>query len=65
MVVVDKLRKVAHFILVQSTYKIVQITNIFVREIFKLHEIPKMVNSEWDVKFTSEFWKALFIGLGT
>ena len=31
MVVVDRLSKYAHFILVQSTYKTVQITDIFMR----------------------------------
>lgn len=65
MVVVDKLSKVSHFIPVHSMYKVVQIADISVREIFRLHGIPKMVISERDVKFTSAFWKALFIGLGT
>jgi len=32
MVVVDKLIKYTHFILVQSTYKIVQIANIFMNK---------------------------------
>ena len=37
MVVVDKLSKTAHFIPVKSTYKTVEITNIFMKEIFRLH----------------------------
>jgi len=36
-VVVDKLSKTSRFILVQSTYKNVKITDIFMREIFRLH----------------------------
>jgi len=64
MVVVDKLRKSSHFIHVQSTYTKVQITNIFMQNIFKLHGIPKMIIFDWDIKFTSTFWKALFEGLG-
>jgi len=63
-VVVSKLSKTSHFILVQSTYKDVQITPIFMREIFRLHVIPKMVIIDRDVKFTSTFWKALFTSLG-
>ena len=43
MVVVDKLSKVAHFILVQSTYKAVQIADIFMKQVFILHGIPEMV----------------------
>ena len=35
------------------------------KEIFRLHGIPKVVISDRDVKFTSTFWKALFSGLGT
>ena len=65
MVVVDRLSKKTHFILVQSTYKTVQIVDIFMREIFKLHGIPKTVISNIDVKFTSAFWKTLFTCLGT
>ena len=65
MVVFDQLSKVAHFIPVQSTYKTVQIEHIFMREIFRLHGIPKTVISDIDVKFTSAFWETLFIGLGT
>ena len=65
MVVVDRLSKYAHFIHVQSTYKTVQIAEKFMREIFRLHGIPKMVISDRNVKFTSTFWKTLFTGLGT
>ena len=43
MVVVDKLSKVAHFIPVHSTYKAVNIGDIFMKEIFRLHGIPKIV----------------------
>jgi hypothetical protein len=65
MVVVDKLSKSAHFIPVKSTYKAINITEIFMKEIFRLHGIPKMVISDRDVKFTSNFWKELFAGLET
>ena len=34
-------------------------------EIFRLHGIPKMVISDRDVKFTSTFWKELFVGINT
>lgn len=30
----------------------------------QLHGMPKVVISYRDVKFTSDFWKALFTGLG-
>ena len=65
MVVVDKLSKLSHFIPIQSTFNIVQITIIFMKDIFRLHGIQKTIISDRDVKFTSAFWKALFEGLGT
>ena len=45
-VVVDKLSKVAHFILIKSTYKEVHIVGIFLQEIFILHGIPKEIISD-------------------
>jgi transposase InsO family protein len=63
MVVIDKLIKYAHFIPMKSTYKEINIAEIFMKEIFRLHGIPKMVISDRDVKFTSKFWKELFAGL--
>ena len=65
MVVVDKQRKYAHFIPVKSTYKVVHIANIFLKEIIRLHGIPKMVIFDRDVKFTSNFSKSLFVVLET
>ena len=65
MVVVDKLTKAAHFIPVKSTYETGDIAKIFMKEIFKLHGLPKAIVSDRDVKFTSNFWKGLFVDLGT
>ena len=65
MVVIDKLSKSTHFIPVKSTYKEINFAKIFMKENFRLHGIPKMVISDRDVKFTSNFWKELLVGLGT
>jgi len=65
MVVVDKLGKDAHFIPLKSTYKIVEIAYIFMKEIFRLHCMPKVVISDRDVKFKFTSWKDIFTGLGT
>jgi hypothetical protein len=50
---------------VKSTFKYINIAEIFMKEIFTLHGIPKMVISDRDVKFTSAFWKELFVGINT
>ena len=65
MVVVDKLRKEAHFIPVKTTYKASNIADIFLKQIFQLHGIPKVIISDKDPKFTGKFWKSLFKGLNT
>ena len=64
MVMVDKLTKVAHYIPVKSTHKTDDIANIFMKEIFKLHGLPKAIVFDRDVKFTSNFWKGLFAYFG-
>ena len=65
MVVVDKLTKATHFILVKLTHKATNIVDIYMREIARLHGIPKTIVSDRDPKFTSKFWKGLFNGFGT
>jgi hypothetical protein len=65
MVVVDKLSKVAHFIPVKSTYKEIDISSVFMKEIFRLHGMPKEIISDKYTKFTSNFWKFLFVGFET
>ena len=62
-IVSDKLSKVARFILVKSTYQAVNIANIFLKEIFRLHGIPKVIISDQYVKFIGKFWRYLFYGL--
>ena len=65
MVVVDKLRKYTHFIPIKSTFKAINITEIFLKEVFRMLGVPKTIIFDRDAKFTSEFWKALFEGLDT
>ena len=60
MVVVEKLTKATHFILVKSTHKAANIEEIYMKEIARLHGVPKAIVSDRDSKFTSNFWKGLF-----
>ena len=60
-VVVDKFYKVAHFILVNSTYKVVHNADIFLKEIFRLHGIPKEIIFDRDTKL---LWRETSYGLG-
>jgi hypothetical protein len=65
MAVVDKLTKAAHFIPVKLTHKAANIDDVYMKEIARLHGIPKTIVSDRDPKFTSNFWNGLFNGFGT
>ena len=65
MVVADKLTKETHFIPVKTTHKETHIADIYMKEIARLHGIPKDIVSYMDSKFNSNFWKGLFEGFGT
>jgi hypothetical protein len=64
MVEVNKFSKETNFILVKSTHNTSDIPRIFMKKIFKLHEIPKYIILDHGTKFTSIFWKGLFQDLG-
>jgi hypothetical protein len=57
LVVVDKLNKTANFIPLKLTHTTPNIANIYMREIARLHGIPKTIVFDKDPKFTSNFWK--------
>jgi hypothetical protein len=63
IVVVDKLSNATHFIPIKSTFKAIDVVDVFVKDIFKLHGMPETIISYRDVKFTSNFCKILFVGL--
>jgi hypothetical protein len=65
MVVVDKLTKSARFIPLKTTHKAADVVDIFMKEVARLHGIPKIIVSDRDPKFTSNFWKGLFKGFAT
>jgi hypothetical protein len=65
MVVVEKLSKDVGFFLVKSTYREIDIVSIFMKEIFRLHGMPKEIISDRDTKFTSNFLKCLFASFET
>lgn len=56
--------KLSHFILVKPTHKATNIAKIYIKEVARLHEIPKAIVSNRDFEFTSNFWKGLFKAFG-
>jgi hypothetical protein len=61
----DKLVKAVHFIPVKTTHKAINIANIYMKDVSRLHGVPKVIVSDNDPRFTSNFWKGLFKGFGT
>ena len=64
-VIVDRLTKSAHFIPIKETYKMDQLTRLYVKEIVSRHGAPISIISDRDGRFTSNFWQSLKDYFGT
>ena len=64
-VFVCRLTKMAHFVPCYTTITALELAFLFLREVVKLHGVPKEFISDRDSKFTSHFWKAVCEKLGT
>jgi len=64
MVVLHKLTKTTHFILVKKMHKEKNIAKIYMKEVFRLHGVPKEIVLNRDPKFTSIFGKSFSRDLG-
>ena len=64
-VVVDRLTKSAHFLLVRTNYSLDKLAELYIKEIIRLYEIPVSIISDRNPRFTSRFWGKLQEALGT
>jgi hypothetical protein len=64
MVVVDKLTNDTHFIMLKTNHKVANIIEIYMKEISRLHGVPKAIELEKYPKFTSNVWKGCLRDLG-
>ncbi|KZV40492.1 hypothetical protein F511_23829 [Dorcoceras hygrometricum] len=62
---VDRLTKSTHFLSVKTTFTMTQYTELYIREIFRLHGIPVPIVSDRDTRFTSAVRRSLHTSLGT
>jgi hypothetical protein len=64
-VIVDRLTKVAHFILVKTTYSGARLAELYMARIVCLHGVPKKIVSDRGSQFTCRFWQKLHECLDT
>eukprot|EP00253_Pinus_taeda_P027596 PITA_27596 len=64
-VVVDRVTKYSHFFAISAHYTAAQVAELFFREIFRLHGLPKTITSDRDSRFMGGFWQELFRLVGT
>jgi hypothetical protein len=64
-VIIDHLSKVAHFILVKTTYKGSKLVELYIARIVCLHGVPKKIVSDRGTQFTSKFWEKLHESMDT
>jgi hypothetical protein len=64
-VIIDRLTKVVHFILVKTTFGGATLARIYLKEIVRLHGIPRRIVSDKRTQFTSKFWLSVQQAMGT
>jgi hypothetical protein len=59
-VVVNRLTKFAHLFEIPMDYKAIQVAELFFREVFRLHGLPKQIVNDRDGRFINTIWQELF-----
>jgi transposase InsO family protein len=64
-VIVERLTKSAHSILVHTFYRAKKYAELYVSRILCLHGVPKTIISDQGSQFIAHFWEQLHASLGT
>lgn len=57
--------KFAHFIILKHPFSPKQVAEIFIGRVVNKHGVPKSLIYDWNKILLSNFWKELFLALGT
>lgn len=75
-VIIERLMKSAHFILIKVNYSLEKLIKLYILEIARLHgvplfiildwdlRVPLFIILDWDLRFTSKFWGKFHKALG-
>ena len=64
-VIVDRLTKSEHFLVVQMTFTLEELCRLYIREIVRLHGVPVSIVLNRDPRFMAHFWKSFQKAMGT
>ena len=64
-VIVNRLTKSAHFLVVRMTFALERFYRLYIQEIVRLHGVPVSIMSDRDPRFTAHFWKSFQKAMGT
>ena len=64
-VIVDRLTKSTHFLVVRMTFTLEKFCRLYIREIVWLHGVPSFIVLDRDPRFTTHFWKSFQRVIGT
>ena len=64
-VIVDRLTKSAHFLGMKTTDTTETLSQLYIREIVRLHGVPLSIVLDRDSRFVARFWKSLQQAMGT
>ena len=64
-VIVDRLTKKTHFLVVRMTFTLEEFYRLYIWETVRLHGVPVSIVSNWDPRFTAHFYETFQQAIGT
>ena len=56
--IVDRMKKSAHFLLVNTSNSAEDYTKLYIQDVVRLHGVLISISSDRDAQFTALFWKS-------